>query len=438
MLYRPTFKSNIPVSATRKGKRASWVNREGKKVSAEIRKDAAGNEYVLIPVKCWYARFTDSAGRRVQRSTGCTDKDAAKQVLAGWKKTKEKVIAGVLPASKEHADRRRGVVTIDEAWTAYKQSLEQLERTPKHVGYIEHVINAMKDYCGIIRLIDVSRAGIEQYLAMLKDDGKGARTRNMHKALLHGFLAFCVKRGFIEVNPCASISGARVATDRRYNRRPLSDDEISQLLSAAEKRPLKDFMENNTGDIDLAKVKPETKEKLIQQGCERRLWYLTMLTSGLRWSELRAVTVSDCAFNGERPYITLTASATKNRKQDTVPLTTALAAELKAWIKDSGRIGKAKLFDMPVSGARIFARDLKEAGIPKETDAGILDLHSLRHTCASRLAKNGVPLAVTQRIMRHSDPRLTASVYTHINAIDTADAVEGLPGFQEVKAQESR
>jgi integrase len=398
-------------------------------VSAEIHTDTNGKEYILIPTKCWYARYTDSAGRRVQRSTGCTDKDAAKQVLAGWKRTKEKVIAGVLPAHKEHADRRRGVVTIDEAWTAYKQSLEQLERTPKHIGYIEHVINAMKDYCGIIRLIDVSRAGIEQYLSMLKDDGKGARTRNMHKALLHGFLAFCVKRGFIEVNPCASIEGARVATDRRYNRRSLSDTEISQLLIAAEMRPLKDFMENNTGAVDLDKVKPTKIAKMKRQGQERRLWYLTMLTSGLRWSELRSVIVSDCSLDGNRPCIALAASATKNRKQDTVPLTTALAAELKAWIQDAGRIGKARLFDMPESGARIFALDLKEAGIPKETDTGIADLHSLRHTCATRLALHGTPLAVTQRIMRHSDPRLTASVYTHINALDTAAAVESLPDF---------
>ncbi len=45
----------------------------------------------------------------------------------------------------------------------------------------------------------------------------------------------------------------------------------------------------------------------------------------------------------------------------------------------------------------------------------------------SHLALSGVPLAVAQKLARHSDPRLTANVYTHLGLADLARAVEALP-----------
>ena len=43
-----------------------------------------------------------------------------------------------------------------------------------------------------------------------------------------------------------------------------------------------------------------------------------------------------------------------------------------------------------------------------------LRFHDLRHTTATLLLKAGVSLAVVQRILRHSDPRLTANTYGHL------------------------
>ena len=41
--------------------------------------------------------------------------------------------------------------------------------------------------------------------------------------------------------------------------------------------------------------------------------------------------------------------------------------------------------------------------------------HHLRHTTASLLLMNGADLAAVQRIMRHTDPRLTTEVYGHLS-----------------------
>ncbi len=43
-----------------------------------------------------------------------------------------------------------------------------------------------------------------------------------------------------------------------------------------------------------------------------------------------------------------------------------------------------------------------------------LRFHDLRHTTASLLTMAGVPITAVQRVLRHSDPRLTANTYSHL------------------------
>ena len=47
--------------------------------------------------------------------------------------------------------------------------------------------------------------------------------------------------------------------------------------------------------------------------------------------------------------------------------------------------------------------------------AGKLDFHSLRYTFATKLARKGVSKRLAQELMRHSDPKLTANIYTDAN-----------------------
>jgi integrase len=41
-----------------------------------------------------------------------------------------------------------------------------------------------------------------------------------------------------------------------------------------------------------------------------------------------------------------------------------------------------------------------------------LDFHALRYTFATKLAKGVASQRLTQELMRHSDPKLTAKIYT--------------------------
>jgi integrase len=59
--------------------------------------------------------------------------------------------------------------------------------------------------------------------------------------------------------------------------------------------------------------------------------------------------------------------------------------------------------------------------IPKQ-----LRFHDTRHTTAALLLRAKVPLAIVQRVLRHSDPDITANVYGNIGMEDLRDAVNVL------------
>jgi len=98
------------------------------------------------------------------------------------------------------------------------------------------------------------------------------------------------------------------------------------------------------------------------------------------------------------------------------------------------------LFEVPGGLIRIFDRDLVFAGLSrvekrggkevviKTDDRGrTIDVHALRHTFGTHLSKAGVPLRTAEAAMRHSDPSLTAKVYTDPKLLDVAGAVASLP-----------
>ena len=58
-----------------------------------------------------------------------------------------------------------------------------------------------------------------------------------------------------------------------------------------------------------------------------------------------------------------------------------------------------------------------------------MDIHNLPHTFATLLACNGVSPGVAQKLMRHSDIRLTMNTYTHLGLADIVGAIASLPGF---------
>jgi len=266
-----------------------------------------------------------------------------------------------------------------------------------------------------------------------------ARTINMHRAAIVAFSNWCVSEGRLSGQPLAGLSKAE-ETEPARKRRPLTEDEIGRLLEAAQARPLRDALTirrgKNKGKL-LAQVSPSERRRLQRVSQHRALVYKFMMLTGLRRSEAALVTVGALCLDADNPYVHVEGKHAKSGRAATLPLRADLADDLG---KHIARLAEANggevppdtpLFDIDWRNLlRTFNLDLAAAGIPKrDTQGRIVDVHSLRHTFATLLAQNGVSPGVAQKLMRHSDIRLTMNTYTHLELADTAGAVALLPTF---------
>ena len=138
--------------------------------------------------------------------------------------------------------------------------------------------------------------------------------------------------------------------------------------------------------------------------------------TGLRLSELTRLSCGDVQL-GAGAHVRCTG---KGRKQRCVPLTTATAAILRVWRQERGGVRDEPLF--PTRTGRRLSDDAVEARIAvhKATAAERcpflaakkLTPHTLRHTCAMTLLREGVDVAVIALWLGHADIRST-DAYIH-------------------------
>jgi len=276
-----------------------------------------------------------------------------------------------------------------------------------------------------------------------RDDPKSvplsARTINMHRTAIVAFCNWCVAEGRLPANPLACLPKVEEAEPSR-KRRPLTKDEITRLLEAAQERPLRDALTIRRGKNKgkpLAKVSDRERRRLRRVGQERALVYKFMMLTGLRRGEVAALTVNALHLDEDSPYVHVEGKHAKSGRAATLPLRGDLADDLR---KHVARLAEANGEDIPPDAPlfdidwrnllRTFNLDLTAAGIAKRDAQGrTVDVHSLRHTFATMLARNGVSPSIAQKLMRHSDIRLTMNLYTHLELADTAGAVAALPMF---------
>jgi integrase len=156
--------------------------------------------------------------------------------------------------------------------------------------------------------------------------------------------------------------------------------------------------------------------------------YKTLALTGLRYNELRTLTVAQVDLTPGREMIRLDAADEKSREGNTIALRSDLADDFRQWLADNGRSGTERIFDLPASLRLVFDRDLQAADIPKRDDRGrTLDIHALRTTFATWLSLADVSPRTAQAALRHSDIKLTMGTYTDARLLDTRRAIEKLP-----------
>ena len=85
---------------------------------------------------------------------------------------------------------------------------------------------------------------------------------------------------------------------------------------------------------------------------------------------------------------------------------------------------------LPDSLTQWFSGFIARSGMPKVT------VHSLRHTYASLMIADGVPLVVVSRQLGHAQASTTANIYAHAIASAQAKAMQTFDRFNDLVGAE--
>lgn len=361
--------------------------------------------------KVYWVDYHDASGQRQRKSLKTHSKSVARRRTT---EIEAQVVRERLGLEAAPADSR---ASLEPHWVAFQEELVAADLSEQHV---RETIKSVRGFLAEQRVASLSQITLERAEDWLRDVAKrkparghardrarrvSARTVNKHRAHLRRFTSWLVKTRRLRADPLLALA-PMPAGDARHARRALTEQEFRDLLNAAP--------------------------------AYRRLLYLWHGLTGLRRSETARTRWKDVDL--DRALLRVRPSTAKNKKAAELPLHPELVAALQLYRGGKldlgwyGRSPKVRASEFgpedpvfPVTpGMRVFKDDLAAAGIPYETDEGFVDRHALRVTFATRLALTGAPLAVAQRLLRHSSPVLTATIYTRAGVSELGEAVAKL------------
>jgi integrase len=344
----------------------------------------------------WYEFYFQN--ERIRDTSKSTSKTVARAAEADHRRRLEKTLAG-MPME----DKAGRVRTVAAAVTTYLEDY-RLGHRPKSVlfaeGRLKHVVRLL----GTVLLHELTEAGVRDYQRTRLDEGVSGRTIDMELGELSRAIGQEWGRCWPKVKKLA---------DSREVGRCLSDEEISRLLEACDKR---------AGSIGLAV----------------RIALATGMRAGeissLRWDQVDLV----------EGHLTVGKAKTAGGSGRRLPLNPNLKAVLEhhaSWYGE--RFGPIQptwyLFPWGAPSPSDPTRHLTDATTAWDTvrrEAGVsCRFHDLRHTVCTKMAQAGIPEAAMLNVMGHLS-RAMLMRYSHINmaAKRAAVAVLALPeGFQTPK-----
>lgn len=278
------------------------------------------------------------------------------------------------------------------AISQYKEYLIYTEKSMETItGYMKELKKFQKylliEFNYPPYLNDITLTNLEKYLSNQIINGLAQASRSRSYHILRAFYNYCYKKELIERNIALSLEPIKV---KRKERTYLLEEEVENLINE---------IENNLIKIVVTSI------------------YYT----GMRISECTNLKLKDVDFENQIIHII----AGKGNKDRDIPISDKLNEVLIDYIKNKRpKVSSENFFATKRTGKlspQYTNRQINEAtkrlGWDKHVSA-----HIIRHSFASRLVQKDVNLVRIQKLLGHSDLRVT-SIYTHTSQNELRQAV---------------
>lgn len=390
----------------------------------KVRPKGSGSVYERGDGK-WVAQvehgFTPSGKRRYLRRVRPNESQANKALGE---------LQRIVARSLDPAESRRTLKAYLTEW------VDQLEatgsRAPKTVAAYRSDLAHVIDVIGTVRLDRLTPRHVRQVLAALPDRGLAPKSCLNVRTTLHTAIEGAVDDRILDWNPVSVVDRPRV---QRYDASPLTVDQAQAVLAQlADDRLLALYgvavaVGLRLGEalgltwrrVDFDSGIVQVRHQLRREGPPRQRHYV------LR--DLKNKRVRD---------IPLPAPAIDLLREHRARQATERLAAGPRWVdgccEQCGATGWGLMF--ATNSNRSAGRALHETQARKgfqracEQSIGIIPrFHDLRHTAATLLLAQGVPLEQVQEILGHSSIQVTKDIYGHIRVEHLRAATDKMSGL---------
>jgi integrase len=276
-------------------------------------------------------------------------------------------------------------------------------------------------FFGPMKLTEIEPRDIKRFISNLIALGLTSSSVRRRMAPVRALFATAVEDGLIRYNPASRVRVPRSPIDR-------ADDQ----------EPVK------------ALTQPELERLLQEIPDEWRLFVEFLAHTGLRFSEAIGLRWSDIDFKDRRLHVRRRlyhgVDAPKSRYgRRAIPLSPRMLETLEQHRHATKHRSDfdpvfASQSGGPLDYANLYNRILKPA--TRRAEVPWAAFHTLRHTCATMLFRNGLNAKQVQVWLGHHSPAFTLAVYVHLLAddlpnADFLDALTSRQGDNKVTTQAS-